>query len=175
MAIRTRSFGQAYTVLEWRDQVMGMVDAVNLTSVQPVAEAIDIQPINAQRPIEIVTAGAHRHGELQMTILELYGTSIWQRIADFTDCQDIVDVMRTVQALDPPGIVISKVVRPPQGGEYRERFFNCTVTNIDDSENFTIATLTVPKTMTIWYTHSSKSWINGGQRKFPAIDIAPAM
>lgn len=175
MAIRTRSPGQGYTVMEWRDQVMGMVNNVVLTSVQPVIGAVDIQPINAQRPIEIVTAGAHIHGELTFTILELYNSSIWTRLVDFTDCQDIVDVMRTVQALDPPGIVISKVVRPPGGGEYRERFFNCTVTTIDDSETFDISTLTLPKTMTVWFTHSSKSWINGGQRKFPAIDIAPAL
>lgn len=172
MANRTRPFGQGYTVFEWQNQIIGMADQVDVTSVTPVAEAIDIQPINAPRPIEIMTAGAHRHGVLTLTLLELFNFSIWNRLADLTDCQDIIDIMRTIAAMDQ-GIIITKVVRPPNGAEYREQFFNCTVVNVTDSESIRIETLTVPKTMEIWFTHSLKSWIGGGKRKFQSVDIAP--
>ena len=160
MAIRTRSFGQGYTVFEWQNNIIGMADQVDVTSVTPVAEAIDIQPINAPRPIEIVTSGAHRHGVLTLQLIELFNFSIWNRLADLTDCQDIIDIMRTIAARDD-GIIVTKVVRPPDGTEYREQFFNCTVVNVTDNESIRIETLTNPKTMEIWFTHSLKSWING--------------
>lgn len=175
MANKTRSFGQGYTVFEWQNQVIGMANEVTVTGVEPVAAAIDIQPINAARPIEIVTAGAHRHGVITLSIIELFGFSIWNRLQELTDCQDVVDIMRTIAAMDPPGIIINKVVRPPSGGEYREQFFNCTVASLLDNETITIETLTFPKTMEIWYTHSFKNWIGGGRRrKFP-VDDAPAI
>jgi hypothetical protein len=164
---RTRVPGSGFTVMTWQGKVIGMIERLQVQAVRPVADAEPIQPINAIRPIEIVTAGAHGPGTLILSITELYGQSIWQQFPELAQSQDIADVMRTVAALDPNnGIKVQRVIVPPftPTRQYVETYFNCVVTDLPDSETVDVTTVRIEKDITVMYTHSSKSWINGGRR-----------
>lgn len=169
---RVRVPGSGFTVFHWNgtgtDQIIAFAQQVTVNSVPPVADAVPIQPLNAQHPVEIVTAGAHTNGVLTLQLTELYGQSVWQRLSGLADSQDIVDIMRTVAGLNQ-GIQISRIINPPPGiaGKTQvETYYNCVITAVEDNETIDITTMRVDKNVTVWYTNSIKNWINGGQRKF---------
>lgn len=172
---RARVGGAGFTVFQWKDDVgtniIGYAENVTVNPVTPVAQPEVIQPLNAQRPLEIITSGAQTNGTITLTLVELYNAAIWQRMAALANSQDIVDIMRTLAA-QQNGVTVTKVIRPgyvPAGtADYTETFFNVIVASVEDNgENITIQTMSVQKQMTLWYTHSKKSWINGGDYLWP--------
>jgi hypothetical protein len=155
-----------FTAFTWNDgtgdKVIAVADEVRVASVTPVAGAEVVQPMNALRPIEIVTPGAHTNGVITLVLKELYNQAVWQRLASLTNANDVVDIMRTIAAMNS-GITIKKYVTPPAGvagGQYLESFHECVVTRVQDDEDISITSMTVNKEIELWYTYSIKGWIN---------------
>jgi hypothetical protein len=187
---RARVGGSGYTVFHWSDpgeqsglkagsvSLIGYAENVTVNPIQPVAAPEVIQPLNAQRPLEIITPGAATNGTITLTLIELYNYSIWQRFATLANSQDIVDIFRTMSAKEQ-GIHVTKTIKPPfnkagtnavqndRGTNYAETFFNVIVASVEDSgETIDVRTMSIQKQMTLWYTHSKKSWINKGDFQF---------
>lgn len=172
---RVRVGGSGFTVFQWKDaagtHLIGFARNAVVNPVTPVAAPEPIQPLNAQRPLEIVTPGAHTYGTITLTLTELYSQSVWQRMAVLANSQDIVDIMRTLAA-QGNGVTVTKTVKPghlPEGqGHYSETFFGIIVAEVETGgEAIDITTMSVNKDMTLWYTHSKKNWINGGDYQWP--------
>jgi hypothetical protein len=172
---RARVGGSGFTVFQWKDtagtHLIGFAENVTVNPVQPVAAPVPIQPLNAQRPLEIITPGAHKEGTITLTLTELYDAAIWQRFAVLARSQDIVDIMRTLAAQDQ-AVQVTKTIKPgyrqPGDGQYSETFFGVVVASIEDTgETIDVTTMRVDKPMTLMYTHSKKSWINGGDYVWP--------
>lgn len=170
---RTRIGGSGFTVFHWLDpgqsgaggntNLIGYAENVTVNPIQPVAAPEVIQPLNAQRPLEIITPGAATNGTITLTLVELYNKSIWQRFATLANSQDIVDIFRTM-ASRSQGVHVTKVIKPSTGDKnYWETFYNVVVASVEDNgETIDVRTMSIQKQMTLWYTHSLKSWINGG-------------
>lgn len=163
---RPRVLGSGFTVFHWDDgsgeKVIAFADQIQTFGVTPVADPVVVQPMNAVRPVEIVTPGAHREGRIVLTLTELYNQAVWQRLASLTNANDIMDIMRTIAAMGN-GIKISKYVDPPDGiggNTYLETFHECVVTRIQDDEAIRVDTMTVNKEIELWYTYNVKHWIN---------------
>lgn len=153
-----------YTVFHWGSDVIGFAQTIQVTSVQPVVGAAAIQPMNALRPLEIVTPRASTYGTIIVSRFELWNSSIWQDLAGLANSNDIIDIFEAV-ASQKNGITVTKYVRTPgSGADRNETFLNVVVTEIDDGETVSIDTMPTPKTMTLWYTKSIKSWINAPKR-----------
>lgn len=170
---RARLGGSGFTVFQWKDgagtHIIGYADSVTVNPVQPVAQPEVIQPLNAQRPLEIMTPAAHTNGTITLTLTELEGEAVWQRMAALSGSQDIVDIMRTLAA-QSNGVTVTKTIqrRGVNPQPYSETFFNVVVASVEDQgETIDVRTMAVPKSMTLWYTHSKKSWINGGDYQWP--------
>lgn len=172
---RVRVGGSGFTVFQWQDasgtHLIGYAQNVTINPVQPVAAPVAIQPLNAQRPLEIITPGAHREGTITLTLTEIYNRAIWQRMASLASSQDIVDIMRTLAAMNQ-GVTITKTVRPGYitdgSGNYSETFYGIAVASVEDSgESISIETMELNKTMTLWYTHSKKSYVGSGDYQWP--------
>lgn len=151
-----------FTVFYWEGQVIAFANSVQVFSVTPVADPEVIQPMNATRPVEIVTPGAHREGRIILTLTELYNHAVWERLAGLAHSNDISDIMRTVAAMDN-GVTIQKWVNPPQGvgGErYLETFYECIVARVQDDESIDVTTTRLDKEIELWYTYSRKHYIN---------------
>lgn len=163
---RPRLGGSARTVFMWRGTVIGFAQSVTVEPVQPVADPVAVQPLNSPRPVEILTPAATRWGVIRLTMTELYNRSVWQNLAGLANSQDLVDIFQYVARLDD-GINIVKRVRPHiSDGEYTETFHNCVIARINDGETIDITTMDINKEIEVWYTHSTKSWINGGRYQF---------
>jgi hypothetical protein len=167
---RVRIVGSGYTVFTWEGEIIALAQEVTVSAPQPVAPAAVIQPLNATEPVEIITAGAHGAGTLTLSLTELYNTSVWQRLANLANSQDLVDIMRTIAAIDKSGgIQLQKIVIPPVARfpTYAETFYNCVISNVVDNETINITSMQVEKQIEIMYTYSKKSWINSGNRQHP--------
>jgi hypothetical protein len=173
---RVRVGGSGFTTFNWSDptgtHLIGYADNVTVNPVQPVADPVAVQPLNAQRPLEVVTAGAHRNGTIQLTLTEIYGQSTWQRLSALSKCQDIVDIMREITSMNIGSISVTKVVKPgyerDPGIGFTETFLGVIIASVEDNgEQIAVDTMVVNKNMTLWYTHSKKSWINGGDYRWP--------
>lgn len=170
---RTRIGGSGFTIFHWLDpgvsgpggntNVIGYAENVTINPIQPVAAPEVIQPLNAQRPLEIITPGAATNGTITLTLVELYNKSIWQRFATLANSQDIVDIFRTMSSRSQ-GVHVTKIIKPSTGdSNYWETFYNVVVASVEDNgETIDVRTMSIQKQMTLWYTHSLKSWINGG-------------
>jgi hypothetical protein len=131
--------------------------------VRPVAAAQVIQPLNARRPIEIAVPAAHAEGTITLTLKDLYGKSVWDRLAVIAGSNDIIDIMNRMAALEEP-VQIMKLVRHPNGTAWSETFYGCMVSDVNDSETISIDSMVLDKTLTVMYTHSKKSWRTGNNQ-----------
>jgi hypothetical protein len=168
MAQKIRVGGSGYTIFRWEGTIIAVAESVQVNSVRPVTPAVAVQPLNALRPIEIAVPAAHSNGELIITMKELWGQSVWQRLAGLAGSDNIIQIMNTMAARENP-VQIMKVMRHPNGDTWSETFFGCQVVDFDDSETITIDTMVLDKSLTVWYTHSDKSWITAG----PGPELAP--
>lgn len=164
---RARLLGSGRTVFMWEGKVIGFANSVTVEPPAPVADPVVIQPLNAPRPVEILTPGAHRNGIIRLTLTELYNAPVWARLTSLAGSQDLVDIMQTLAARNK-GIEIVKRVRPnlPGLNEYAETFYNCVVARVNDGETIDITTMEIHKELEIWYTHSLKNYVNGGNYQF---------
>lgn len=167
---RVRVVGSGFTVFHWNDgvrnHVIGFANEVRVSGVTPVADPAVIQPINALRPVEIVTPGAHREGRITLVLTDLYNQAVWQRLASLSNSQDIIDIFRTVAAMDR-GITLSKYVTPPRGlsntgnaNPYIESYYECVIARVGDDETVRVESMSVDKEVELWYTYQRKHWIN---------------
>lgn len=164
MARNARVLG-GYTVFHWNNQPIGWTESIAVTAVAPVVEAQAVQPMNALRPLEIVTPRASTYGTITLSRIELWNQSVWQDLAGLANSNDIIDIFEFVAGLNN-AISVTKYIRTPNavGPDRYEQFFNVVVASVDDGETVDIRAMTVEKTMTLWYTHSKKSWVNAPAR-----------
>lgn len=166
--------GGVFTAFHWDDgtgeRIIAFADTVQVQGVRPVADAQVVQPLNALRPIEIVTPGAHTEGRIIITLTDLYNQAVWQRLAGLASSNDIADIMRTVAAMGN-GIKLSKYVNPPVGvgasqfssGPYLETYHECVVVRAQDDETIRVDTMTINKEIEVWFAYSKKHWINSSR------------
>ncbi len=174
MAQKVRVAG-GFTAFHWsengrHDHVIAFADEVRVTGVTPVAEPEVIQPMNALRPVEIVTPRAHKEGRITLVLKELYNETVWARLAGLADSRDIIDIFEHVAALEN-GIRITKWIRTPRGADYSETYEQCVVARImDDEPSIRIDTMSVNKEVELWFTHARKSYPGlGSKPSRPAI------
>lgn len=163
---RVRVPGSGFTVFHWEGQVIAFARQVVVNSVTPVADPVVVHPLNATKPVEIVTPGAHTNGVLTLTLTDLYNQAVWQRLSGLAGSQNVVDIMTNIAARNQ-GVTISKIVTPPAGvggsrfdqGSYIENFYECVIARVQDNETIDVTTMTVDKDIEVWYTFSRKMWI----------------
>lgn len=168
MIDRVRNPGSGYTVFRYAGNVLAYAQEVRVTSPVPVADAVRIQPLNARRPLEIVTAGAHTGGTITLVLIELANEAIWQRLSSsLNGAQDIVDIMRLQAEIDPdPGVTIDRYIVPPQPSipPRHETYYGCVITRVQDDETINIGAMQIQKEVDVAFTYSKKFWINNGNR-----------
>jgi hypothetical protein len=165
-AKRYRVGGSGFTVFVWDNQPIGSARQIVHQSPQPVGPGpVPIHPLDAARPLEIITPRAVGMGTLVLEFYEIYGEKVWQRLRTFAGNQagrnirDLADVFRVVSDTPKP-IDLIKVVRPPKGSNvpaYMEQYHNCVITNVADGETIEVGTMEILKQITVAYTQVTSS------------------
>jgi len=164
--------GSGFTAFYWKSQPVAFAQNVSVRSPQPVNRPYPIQPLDARYPLQIITPGAVSEGYLDITMLELYNSKVWDRIIQVATGSknsrpnDLADVFFTLASISEP-IEAVKVIVPPkdlQGDKdlkpYGEIYHNCVITSIDDGEQIDVTTMQIVKQLTIAYTHATRTDAN---------------
>jgi hypothetical protein len=156
--------GSAVTVFEWMGQTIAFARTIGVQAPTPVAQTTPIHPLDARRPVELVTAQATTMGGVTLQLYDLFGEKVWARLANITNADgstaiDLVDIFQAV-AIQNSGkhpILISKRITPKgnRGPTLVENYYNCVVSTVEDDETITVGTMEVIKTINVNFTHTT--------------------
>ncbi len=115
---RVRVGGSGFTVFHWNGKLIAYAQEISHTSPEPVATPVAIQPMDAVRPDQVITPAAALMGSITLTLIELYGVQVWERLGNLAGTTDIVDIFVAIAASKDP-IAMTKVIKPPILGAYK--------------------------------------------------------
>lgn len=154
---QTRVGGHGWTEFSFNGQRLAWLITVNDSAPAPVdrGSATAIQPLDAQHPVEIVTPAAFGVGTLTLTFNELWNAQVWQTLPGFESTTSLLEVFQ--QQLSLGAITCRKIIKVPNGPYRAKVYHGCVITDLNEGESISIGTMTLPKTVTIQYTHST--WV----------------
>lgn len=175
MAInRVRQTGSAFTAWQFTGATSNqaspnfiLCQEISHRAPQPIAQPVEIHPLNYLRPTEIVVPRAISHGEITLTIMESFNKSIFDQLGfnyrenSIHDLADFFNWMMTSpEAIDDLGskIQLLRVIRDPNPTQrYRKKIFEgAKIIDIRDDETTTVDSTVNPLQVTVWYTKLSK-------------------
>ena len=153
---RVRVVGSGFTTLEYNGQPIAFLRSFTDSGQRAIgAGAEAITPLGARHPVEIATSRVLTSGTLSASIYELWNQPVWYQLAGLPGTHSIVDVWEQL-AQSPATVTCRMVIRPPGGAPARGKIYHgCVVTAVPDNEEVEIGALSVSKTITIAYTHST--------------------
>jgi hypothetical protein len=153
---RARNLGSNFTAFRYAGKNIAYLEQVNDQGQRPVGQGIQsIHPLGHRHPTEFVTARAIQAGSLTLSIRELWHEEIWEQMAGLAGTKDIIEVFERLAA-QQNYVTCTKIITPPGGNKYGKTYHRCVISDIADGETFDIGTLSVPKTITVAYTHTTK-------------------
>ena len=153
MESKVRIGGSGFTTMMWRGDRLAYLQNIQDTPPQPVAGAQAIQPIDARIPLEIVTSQAVGAGTLRATFYELWNFPVWSSLPGLEGTSNLLDVLARQILLGE--ISMRKIIRSPSGIMRALVYHNSVVTDIDAGEQVNIGSMSLPKTLTMQYTHTT--------------------
>lgn len=155
-----RIAGSGFTTFEFGGHPIAWLDSLADGGQQPLGggggmEAI--YPLHARHAAEIAMTRVLGTGSLTLSLKEAWNESAWESIHPtlFVGLNDIAEVYEAQDNLATK-LTATMVIRPPRASVYRVRTYHgCVVTSIDDRETLTVGALTVPRNITVAYTHKT--------------------
>lgn len=149
-----RVVGSGFTTFTYAGKVLAWCEQVTDSGQAPLTRPERIIPLGARHPVEIVTGRVVDVGILQLTMRETWNTPVWYQLG-LTGANTIVDVYERL-AEQPNFVSCQMIIRPPNSNVVRGKIYhNCVVTAIDDSESIAVGALSVPRGITVHYTHTT--------------------
>lgn len=150
---KTRIGGSGFTSFSFKGQRLAYLQTLNDQPPRPVGQTAVVQPIDESVPLEIVTAQAVGAGTLQLRFYEVWNTPVWAQLPGFESTNNLLEVLK--QQIQQGEISCRKVVRSPSGVTRARVYHGCVITDVDEGESISIETMTLPKTITMMYTHTT--------------------
>jgi len=154
MQNRVRVVGSGFTSFSWRGQTLMWLDEVTDTGQDPGVAPESITPLGFRHPIEIVTPRFLGMGTLTLQLRELWNEPVWWQLTGLAGTNDIISVFE-VLAAEQSDVTCTMIIQPPGGAPPRGKVYHdCVVTGIDQRERVVIGALSVPRVITVAYTHT---------------------
>jgi hypothetical protein len=152
---QVRVVGSGFTSFSYKNTVLAWLERVDDTGQDPGTQPEAITPLGQKYPIEIVTPRYLGMGTLTLTVRELWNAPVWWQLAGLEGTNDIISVFERL-AEEPSEVTCTMIIQPPGTTTYRGKTYHgCVVTNIDQRESIWIGALSVPRTLTVAYTHTT--------------------
>lgn len=150
---RVRVGGSSFTTFNYRGQPIAFLDEIRDTGQAPVAGFEAIHPLGYRHPVEIATARAVSAGTLTLTVRELWNGPIWQQLVGLEGTETIVDVYEALSR-EPSDVTCQILIKGPNVWRGKT-YHGCVITSIGDDETIAIGTISISKTFTVVYTHTT--------------------
>lgn len=159
---KVRVVGSGFTTLTYRGKRIAFLDSFQDSGQRPVGSGQNggqgydvVHELDKKVPTEVVTSRAIGAGTLSLTIRELWNEPVWYQLSGLEGTFDQVEVFRRLAA-EPSEVTCQMLIKPPGSTVWRGKtYHNCTVVAIDDSESVSIGQLSVPRGISILYTHKT--------------------
>ena len=153
MESKVRIGGSGYTTMLWRGTRLAYLQNIMEQPPTPMGQVQAVQPLDEPVPLEIVTPLAVGPGQLRCVFYELWNWPVWSSLPGLEATNNLLDVLRRQISLGE--ISMRKIIKSPLGIMRAKVYHNCVVTDVDEGEQITITSMTLPKTLTMQYTHST--------------------
>lgn len=153
--------GSGFTAFLWDGQPIGFANSVTHNSPMPVSRAVEIQPLDARYPLQILTPGAVTGGSFQIQLFEMYNQNIWDSFVKTTGLVDLSEIFLDLAARGTP-ISMIRLINPPKvlDGKPQEpygyMYHNCVIMEGAFNETVDVTTMQILKQLTVGYTHTTK-------------------
>jgi hypothetical protein len=155
---QTRVVGSGFTTFNYRGQPILWLESVADSGQAPLAGSEAVYTLESKVAREIATARAIATGTLTLTIRETWNEPVWNQLVGLSGAVDIIDVFEALES-EPGDLTCEVIIKPPGAPTWRIRtYHNCVITAIDDGETISLAQLTIPKTLTVTYTHKTHAF-----------------
>lgn len=150
---KTRVFGHGWTEFSFNGHRLAWLEIIQDTAPTANGRAEAIQPLDSAHPVEIVTPRSFGAGTLTLTFRELWNSQVWQQLPGLENATDLLEVFQQQVAMG--NITCRKIIKVPNGPYRAKVYHGCVITDVNENETINISTMTLPKTITIMYTHST--------------------
>jgi hypothetical protein len=155
---KTRVVGSGFTTFNYNGKPIAFMDEYTDSGQKPLGmPAVEaIFSLDKNRAIEIVTSRVLDVGTLTLTIRELWNEEVWQQLSGLEDVEGVITDVFAALAAQPEAVTCQTLVKPPGSPTWRGKtYHNCIITDIQDGETVSLGRLTVPKAITVTYTHKT--------------------
>ena len=163
---QTRVVGSGFTTFNFNGNPIAWLDGVQDSGQTAIGggagQGFDtVTPLGARYAQEVVTSRVLNPGTLTCTVRELWNAPAWHQFQGLGSSalfpNGTNDIVQVFEAMAQMGSITCHLIIMPAGStQYRgQTYNNCTVVGIDDSETVTIGALTIPRKITILYTHKT--------------------
>ena len=154
---RVRVAGNGFSSFSYRGQPIAFLDQIQDTGQRPMGRGLEgIIPIGYFHPIEVVTGRVVDFGTLNLQIRELWNEPVWYQLSGLRGVGETITNVWQALARDPSQVTCQMIIKPPGSAVWRGRnYHNCVVSDVDDSENITSDGLSIPRRITVVYTHKT--------------------
>jgi hypothetical protein len=83
----------------------------------------------------------------------LWNEPVWNSLPGLSNTINLLEVLKAQVSMG--AVTMQKVIKSPNGVLRSKVFHNVVITDIDEGENVNIGTMTLPKTLTFQYCHST--------------------
>lgn len=156
-AQRFRVVGSGYTLFSYAGSKLKFCETIQDQPPAPVAPPEPVQPLDERHPIEIAFPRAAGAGTLVLTIKEEWDKEIWRQLPGYKNGQinDIVELFD--RSVRNGKVFCTKLIVPPPGHKPRAVIYHgCVLVDADLGEQVAINSMTVNKTITVMYTHTTR-------------------
>lgn len=153
MESKTRVGGSGFTTMTWKGTRLAYLQTIMDIPPRPVGDPVAVQPIDEPVPLEIVTSMAVGSGQLRCTFFELWNAPVWATLPGLEGTNNLLDVLKRQMSLGE--ITMRKVIKSPSGIMRAKVYHGVVVTDIDEGEQINIASMVLPKNMSMMYTYST--------------------
>lgn len=155
----SRIVGSGYTTLEYAGQPIAFLMSFTDSGQQTVSSAGGrgfevVHPLGDEHPREIVTGRVLGAGSITAVIKELWNAPVWYQLPGLAGQRSLVDVWKALAAAPGP-VTCRMVIRPPTGPIRGKLYHGCVITAIPDGESVSLGELTVDRSLSIGYTHTT--------------------
>lgn len=151
-----RVVGSGFSTLQYAGRDIAWLesfsDSGQTTNPQSYERVYELGPL--RRVKEIVTPYVLNEGNITATIKELWDRETWEHLSGLAGANNIVDVFEALRQA-PAAVTCQSIIRAPNNSVRGKIFHNCVVTKISDGDSVSISDLSVSKTLTITYTHTT--------------------
>lgn len=156
---KTRVVGSGFTTFNYNGRPIAYMDQVQDSGQKPLGAPSPVEAVfslDKNRAIEIVTSRVLDVGTLRMQIRELWNQEVWQQLAGLENVEGVITDVFAALAEQSEAVTCQMLIKPPGSPTWRGRtYHNCVITDIEDGESVSLGMLTVPKSITVTYTHKT--------------------